>query len=67
MTSLLETNQVTKIFKRRGGGQVVAVDNLTFSIQEGRSTMIAIAGESGSGKSTLALMSMDSTNRPRGP
>jgi peptide/nickel transport system ATP-binding protein len=56
--NILETKQVTKIFKRHGGGQVVAVDNVTFSIQEGRSTMVAIAGESGSGKSTLALLLM---------
>ncbi len=58
MTPILETNKVTKIFKRRGGGEVVAVDNVTFSIHEGRSTMVAIAGESGSGKSTLALLLM---------
>jgi peptide/nickel transport system ATP-binding protein len=34
------------------------VDNVTFSIEEGRSTMVAVAGESGSGKTTLALLMM---------
>ena len=58
MTKILETNQATKIFKRRGGGEVVAVDGVTFSIEEGRSTTVAIAGESGSGKSTLSLLLM---------
>ena len=58
MSYILQTDRVTKIFKRRGGGDVVAVDNVSFSIQEGRSTTIAIAGESGSGKSTLALLLM---------
>lgn len=58
MTNILEVNNVTKIFKRRGGGQVIAVDNVTFTLREGQSTMVAIAGESGSGKSTLALLLM---------
>ena len=56
MTNILEVNNVTKIFKRRGGGQVIAVDNVTFTLREGQSTMVAVAGESGSGKSTLALL-----------
>ena len=58
MTNILEVQNVTKIFKRRGGGQVIAVDNVTFTLREGKSTMVAIAGESGSGKSTLALLLM---------
>jgi oligopeptide/dipeptide ABC transporter ATP-binding protein len=58
VTKILETSQATKIFKRRGGGEVVAVDGVTFSIEEGRSTTVAIAGESGSGKSTLSLLLM---------
>lgn len=58
MTPVLELDHVTKIFKRRGGGQVVAVDNVTFTLREGQSTMVAVAGESGSGKSTLALLLM---------
>lgn len=58
MTNLLEMHKVSKVFKRRGGGQVVAVDNVTFSLDSARSTMVAVAGESGSGKSTLALLLM---------
>lgn len=58
MSNILEVNNVTKIFKRRGGGQVIAVDNVTFTLREGQSTMVAVAGESGSGKSTLALLLM---------
>jgi peptide/nickel transport system ATP-binding protein len=58
MKNILEVQNVTKIFKRRGGGQVIAVDNVTFTLREGKSTMVAIAGESGSGKSTLALLLM---------
>ena len=58
MSNILEMNHVSKIFKRRGGGQVIAVDDVTFTLREGKSTMVAIAGESGSGKSTLALLLM---------
>ncbi|MBN1875339.1 MAG: ABC transporter ATP-binding protein [Anaerolineae bacterium] len=58
MTHILELNHVTKTFKRRGGGQVIAVDNVTFTLRQGQSTMVAVAGESGSGKSTLALLLM---------
>lgn len=58
MTNILEMKNVTKVFKRRGGGEVIAVDNVTFTLREGRSTMVAVAGESGSGKSTLALLLM---------
>jgi len=58
VANILELDHVTKTFGRRGGGKVVAVDNLTFSIREGQSTMVAVAGESGSGKSTLALLLM---------
>lgn len=55
---ILELENVTKIFKRGRHGQVIAVDNVTFTLREGQSTMVAIAGESGSGKSTLALLMM---------
>ena len=58
MSRLLEVDRVTKLFGRRGGGRVIAVDNVTFSLEEDRSTMVAIAGESGSGKTTLALLMM---------
>ena len=58
MAHILEVEKITKVFTRRGGGRVLAVDNVTFSVEEGRSTIIAVAGESGSGKTTLALLMM---------
>jgi ABC-type oligopeptide transport system ATPase subunit len=66
MSHFLEVDKVTKVFTRRGGGRVLAVDNVTFSIEEGRSTMVAIAGESGSGKTTLALLMMGQHEPTRG-
>jgi len=61
MAHLLEIQNVTKVF---GGGLfskgdvTVAVDNVTFSIEDDKPTITAIAGESGSGKTTLALLMM---------
>ncbi len=56
---LLEVRRATKLF----GGSVftgkpptVALDDITFSIPDGRPSITAIAGESGSGKTTLARM-----------
>ena len=66
MPHLLEIDQVTKIFKRRGGGEVLAVDNATFTIDDERSSMVAVAGESGSGKTTLALLMMGQHEPTRG-
>jgi len=66
MSHFLEVDKVSKVFTRRGGGRVLAVDNVTFSIEEGRSTMVAIAGESGSGKTTLALLMMGQHEPTRG-
>jgi peptide/nickel transport system ATP-binding protein len=63
---ILEIDSVTKIFRRRGGGEVIAVDNATFTIDEARSSMVAVAGESGSGKTTLALLMMGQHEPTRG-
>ena len=58
MTPLLELRDVTKVYG--GGGflrkrpSVVALDNVTFTIEDNNPTITAIAGESGSGKTTLA-------------
>lgn len=52
---ILEARHITKVFgPRRGSNQpgVVAVDDVSFTLQPGGST--AIVGESGSGKTTLA-------------
>ncbi len=45
---VLNIKEVTKTFNR---GEVVAVNDVTFSLEEG--TILAIVGESGSGKTTL--------------
>jgi oligopeptide/dipeptide ABC transporter ATP-binding protein len=56
---LLELRNVSKVY---GGGLLkrgdvtVALDQITFTVPDGHSTITAIAGESGSGKTTLAMM-----------
>ena len=54
MNALLEAEHLTKIFTRRGKESFKAVDDVSFSLQEGET--LGIVGESGSGKSTLAKM-----------
>jgi putative ABC transport system ATP-binding protein len=50
--SILEVNNVKKIYTTRfGGNQVKALSSVSFSIEEGE--YVAIMGESGSGKTTL--------------
>lgn len=58
--SLLEVKNLKKIYTTRfGGNQVQALQNVTFSVEEG--VYVAIMGESGSGKTTLLniLASLD--------
>jgi len=45
---MLEINEVTKVY---GEGKVIALDNVSFSIDKGE--YVALMGHSGSGKSTL--------------
>ena len=65
---LLEAQQVSKVF---GGGwlnqrQIVAVDEVSLTINEEKPAIIAIAGESGSGKTTLARLLLGMTQPSMG-
>ncbi len=53
--SLLEFKNVTKIY---GHGKTtnVALDNVSFTLNENEPTIMTVAGESGSGKTTLAML-----------
>jgi peptide/nickel transport system ATP-binding protein len=58
MTALLELKHVSRSY---GGGvlsrrQVVAVNDVSFSLEEARPEIFTVVGESGSGKTTLARM-----------
>lgn len=56
---LLEVKNVSKIFKIGGilrGKKLVAVDDVSFSIEAKKPVILSIVGESGCGKSTLCKM-----------
>ena len=54
MDKLLQVRHLKKIFPRQEGGEILAVDDVSFSLQAGEK--LAIIGESGSGKTTVARM-----------
>ena len=56
MGTMLEVKNLTTYYKTRLNERVCSVDNVSFSLEEGRS--LGIAGESGCGKSTLAMSVM---------
>lgn len=69
MTALLETRNVTKVF---GGGafhrgtSLIALNNLSLTIEDAPPTITAIVGESGSGKTTFARLILGLTEPTSG-
>ena len=62
--ALLEVRNLKKIYTTRfGGNRVQALDNISFTVEQGE--YVAIMGESGSGKTTL-LNIMASLDKPTG-
>ncbi len=55
MPDLIKLNKVSKLFGRKDN-PTVALDDLTFSIEEKFPHTITVAGESGSGKTTLMML-----------
>jgi peptide/nickel transport system ATP-binding protein len=56
MGMMLEVRNLTTYYKTRMNEKVCSVDNVSFTLEDGRS--LGIAGESGCGKSTLAMSVM---------
>lgn len=56
MTTLLELNNVTKIFSGARGRRIWAVDKVSFFLSKEEPRIISLVGESGSGKTTIARM-----------
>jgi len=54
--AMLEVKHLTTYYKTRMNEKVCSVDNVSFTLEDGKS--IGIAGESGCGKSTLAMSVM---------
>ena len=54
MEPILKVNDLKKVFHQRGKRDVIAVENISFSLQPGE--ILGIVGESGSGKSTVAKL-----------
>lgn len=53
MTNILELENVTKAYSPHGRSEVVALDNVSLSVEPGKFKVVC--GESGSGKTTLLL------------
>ncbi len=61
---LLELRSISKTYRRRGVGDVVAVNDVSLSINH--SEIVALVGESGSGKSSLARIALSLTRPDSG-
>ena len=69
MTALLEARHATKMFGRgmlHRSNSLVALDDLSLSIEEAPPTITAIVGESGSGKTTFARLMLGLTEPTTG-
>ncbi len=58
MTAIVELQNVTKVFGGAVGSKQanVALDDMTFAVQENYPHIITVAGESGSGKTTMMML-----------
>jgi oligopeptide/dipeptide ABC transporter ATP-binding protein len=56
MTPIIELQNVSKVFGRAGKDQTVALDDMTFTIDQDLNNIVTIAGESGSGKTTMMML-----------
>ena len=54
MDKILQVRHLKKIFSRQEGGEIVAVDDVSFTLSAGEK--LAIIGESGRAKTTVASM-----------
>lgn len=66
---LIETRNITKIFKIGSlisGTRLVAVDDVSLSLESGKPSILSIVGESGSGKTTLARIMLRLLEPDRG-
>jgi len=52
--AIIQTVKLSKTYKGQGGKELLALDNIDFTIQENE--LVALVGRSGSGKSTLLRM-----------
>jgi len=50
--TVLEVDDITKIYNVRGAGRITALDRVSFTLESGQT--IGLVGQSGSGKSTIA-------------
>jgi peptide/nickel transport system ATP-binding protein len=63
--NLLDITNITKVFRIGGivlGTRLVAVDDVSLSLESQQATILSVVGESGSGKTTLARMILKLVN-----